>query len=159
MDVIQFFVPGNPKGLKRHRTTKTGYQYDPNKADKSDFLAKAMEHRPDQPLRVPLALTLVCVFPRPKAHYRTGKHSDELRDDAPQWYGKAPDADNVVKFVGDALNGIFWHDDRLIAVATVYCVYGVTPGIAVRISEPGDTEWSRVFWLLNDVMGEVSVLK
>lgn len=155
MDSIKFFVPGNPKGLKRHRMTKTGHRYDPSKSEKMDFLAKALEHRPPEPLREQLAVALICIFPRPKSHYRTGKHADELRPDAPRWYASAPDLDNVLKFVGDALNAIFWKDDRQIVAAGVYQVYGIRPGIAVSIMEPGDAHFNRMWWHLVDICGQV----
>lgn len=154
MTPIKFWVPGNPKGLKRHRTfrTKSGFnvQVDPSKAEKRDFLAIAMKHRPAEPIREPLAVTLLCVFPRPKGHLRT---NGKVKDNAPCWYASAPDVDNVLKFVGDALNGTFWHDDRQIAIANVYAVYGMVPGIAVHIRSPNDGDYSQVVFGLEEIMG------
>lgn len=153
MKPIMFWVPGNPKGLKRHRTfrTKSGVniQVDPSASEKKDFLALAMQHRPSEPIREALAITLVCVFQRPKAHFRS---NGEVKDGSPCWYASAPDTDNVLKFVGDALNGTFWHDDRQIAVAKVYAVYGVVPGIAVFIQEPNDAHYTDVVWLIGASM-------
>jgi len=83
-------------------------------------------------------MTVVCVFPRPKAHYRK---SGELRPDAPVWYASAPDVDNCYKYVADALNGVFWRDDRQIAVGMVYAIYGAVPGTAVLIREPWMADW------------------
>jgi Holliday junction resolvase RusA-like endonuclease len=131
MDEISFFVPGNPKGLKRHRMTKTGHTYDPSAGDKMDFLAKAMQHKPNSPIEEPIFLKIICVFARPKNHFRTGKNAGILRDDAPFWHASTPDGDNVWKFVGDALNGIFWKDDRIIVSGSVGRVYGDVPGVAV----------------------------
>jgi len=136
MNPISFFVPGNPKGQQRHRTTKGGVHYDPSAGDKKDFLAKAMEHRPSEPLDGPLCLVLVCVFPRPKAHFGTGRNAGLLKEGAPWWYPSTPDWDNVGKFVGDTLNGIFWRDDRLIVLAAMYEIYGDVPGIGVIVREP-----------------------
>jgi len=140
MEPISFFVPGNPKTLKRHRDVKTKsgirLRYDPSKGDKMDFLAKAMLHRPAEPTRAALCMELICVFPRPKNHYRTGRHSGTLKDSAPFWHISTPDADNILKFVGDALNGIFWHDDRQVMPMGVWKVYGSPPGVLVRLFEP-----------------------
>lgn len=142
---IRFFVPGNPKGLKRHRTftkSKGGKMLpfartiDPSEGDKKDFLAKAMEYRPNKPLEGPLVLEIVCVFARPKSHFRTGKNKGILRCDAPTWYESTPDWDNVGKFVGDALNGVFWDDDRKIVLGSVAQIYGNTPGVCIRIRRP-----------------------
>jgi len=136
MTPISFFVPGNPKGLKRHRSTKTGIHYDPSAGDKKDFLGKAMANRPDEPILGPVCLQLTCVFARPKCHYRTGRNAHLLKETAPYWYTSTPDADNVLKFVGDALNGIFWKDDRQVIPLPVYRVYGKTPGIQIHLREP-----------------------
>ena len=53
-------------------------------------------------------------FNRPKSHYRTGKFSYILRDDAPAYHTKTPDIDNLAKFVADALQPNFYKDDSQI---------------------------------------------
>jgi len=131
--MIEFFVPGTPQALQRHRSTKSGHRYDPSAGDKQDFLAKAMASRPEEPLLGPIALVVNCYFTRPKSHYRTGKYSRIFKDTAPKWHTSRPDADNILKFIGDALNDIFWHDDRQIVVAEIRKMYGPTPGIFVCI--------------------------
>ena len=140
MTPITFFVPGNPKDLKRHRsyTTRAGIHVnvDPNRDDKLDFLGKALQYRPEEPTRDPVCLRLTCVFPRPKNHYRTGRNAHLLKEPAPYWYNSTPDADNILKFVGDALNGIFWKDDRQVIPTGVYRLYGPTPGIKISLYEP-----------------------
>ncbi len=134
--MITFTVPGNPKTLKRHRTfrTKGGFNVnvDPNKNTKADFLAMAMQHRPDVPFEEPIRLFVKAYFPRPKAHYlKSG-----LRATAPVYHTGTPDADNILKFVGDALNGIFWKDDKFIASASIIKQYTETaPRIIVEISQ------------------------
>ena len=142
MEPIRFFVPGNPQGLKRHRSYRMSngctVQVDPSKGDKSDFLAKAMQYRPKEPIDEPILLRVICVFQRPKSHFRSGTRSKELKASAPYWYDKTPDWDNCGKFVCDALNGIFWKDDRLIAIGEVDCVYGNIPGVAIEIKDPDD---------------------
>jgi len=135
--MISFTVPGNPQSLKRHRTFRRGNftgQYDPSKADKSDFLAMAMQHRPDVPLSCPLSVEINCCFPRPKGHYRTGKNAHLLKDGAPGWHTGRPDADNLGKFVCDALNGIFWMDDSCICLLTISKGYGPVPYTEVTIT-------------------------
>lgn len=119
---IKFSVFGDPKALKRHRTFRRGNftgSYDPSKGDKADFLAKAMRHKPEKPFDCPLAVKLDFVFPRPKSHFRTGKNAGLLRDDAPMWHTSSPDTDNLAKFVCDALNGVFWRDDKVVASLTI----------------------------------------
>ena len=138
---IKFEVPGNPKALKRHRTvnikTKTGKsfvtQYDPSKGTKNDFLALAAANRPDEPFDCPLIVEMIFNFDRPKSHFRTGKFSNELKDNAPIYHTSAPDCDNLAKFVCDALNGIFWKDDRVISKLVVSKFYTSTPKTQITI--------------------------
>ena len=42
-----------------------------------------------------------------------------------------PDADNVLKTVGDALNGIVWKDDSQIVSASINKRYGVQPALVL----------------------------
>ena len=57
---------------------------------------------------------VVFYFNRPKSHYRTGKYSYLLRDDAPTHHTKTPDVDNLAKFVADSFNTHFYKDDSQI---------------------------------------------
>jgi len=133
---IEFIVPGNPQALKRHRTftkgTFTG-TYDPSKDDKSNFLAKAMQNRPQTPLERPILLKLYFYFQRPKAHYGTGSKAGILKDTAPVWHTKTPDADNLVKFVCDSLNKIFWRDDSYVCALVVHKKYDEVPRVHIII--------------------------
>lgn len=69
-------------------------------------------------IREPLAgpVTLVIRTFRGAAPRIEVEISDEDRELADT---KTPDADNVAKLIGDALNGIAWHDDRQIATLQV----------------------------------------
>ena len=128
-----FFVPGNPIALKRHRQGRWG-NYDPSAGDKSDFLAKAMQFRPEVPFDVPIFVTLNFNFSRPKNHYGTGKNSNKLKDSSPFWHTSTPDLDNLEKFVFDALNGVFWKDDKICAKKESGKQYvDTTPGIYIKI--------------------------
>ena len=136
--MIEFTVPGNPTALKRHRNFQKGTfrgTYDPSQVDKADFLAKAMACRPGKLLDGPLAVTIEFVFSRPKGHYRTGKYSDVLKDSSPSWHTSTPDADNLAKFIGDALQGMFWKNDSSISQLSVTKHYGEEPYTVIQISE------------------------
>jgi Holliday junction resolvase RusA-like endonuclease len=139
MQQIKFTIFGNPKSWKRHKTamTKSGYvrHYDPGEIDKSNFLAKAMEHRPKEPLKNPLILTLFFNIARPKSHYRTGKNAGKLKDSAPISCTTRPDLDNYVKFVLDALNGVFWIDDAQVFSLYASKTYSSNPSVLVSIVE------------------------
>jgi len=138
MSSITFTVPGNPIALKRHRSFQRGDfkgTYDPSKGDKLNFLAKAIEHRPDVPLDEPLRVKLSFYFQRPKIHYGTGKNANKLKESAPMWHTKTPDVDNIVKFIADSLNKIFWRDDSIICQLVVIKMYSESPRVRIEISK------------------------
>lgn len=99
------FIAGTPKGQPRPKAYRRGAHaavYDPGTAAEWKFLiARAFEgvELPDGPLCVSLKFQM----PRPKSHYRTGKHAGKLKDSAPYWHTKKPDLDNLIKAVLDAM--------------------------------------------------------
>lgn len=64
-----------------------------------------------KPFDCPLKVEFVFFLRRPKAHYRTGKNSHLLRDDAPIYHTHRPDALKFARSTEDALTGIVWNDD------------------------------------------------
>ena len=110
-------------------------QVDPSKNDKANFLAMALQNKPAVPLDCPLKLSMSFAFDRPKSHYRTGKNSHELKENAPFLHTSAPDCDNLAKFVCDALNGIFWKDDRVICMLVVEKHYASVPQTRILITD------------------------
>lgn len=135
---MKFTIPGNPIALKRHRHTKSGFSYDPSKNDKSDFLAKCLNHRPSKPFTGAIFMRLVFYFIRPKSHFGTGKNANKLKDSAPVFHIKTPDIDNLIKFVSDALNGIFYTDDRQIVSIDAEKGYSDHAHISIEIWEETD---------------------
>lgn len=134
MQKIKFVVYGSPVGLKRHRAYRRGramIMVDPSKNDKSDFLAQAIQNKPIKPFDSPILLEVIAYFQRPKNHF----NSKGLKKNAPLFCSKIPDADNVLKFVGDALNSVFWTDDKLIVDARVVKKYDDTPRLEIVIKE------------------------
>ena len=132
----EFTIFGNPKALKRHRMTRKGHTYDPSAKDKNEFIEKAIQYRPNNPYKEPLVMKLVFVFQRPKAHYVGAvREENRLRIEAPMLRVKRPDIDNLVKFVADAMNGIFYEDDSQISVLEARKEYGHTPKTLIEIIE------------------------
>ncbi len=112
MKQISFTIPGEPRVQKRHRDRKVGGKYDPSAKDKESFLVQAMAQcRPDEPLEEDLSMALLC-------------------------YGKnlRGDIDNYLKFVMDALNGIYYVDDRQIKMASVWLSKSDEPQTVVYFS-------------------------
>jgi Holliday junction resolvase RusA-like endonuclease len=142
MREIAFTITGEPQALKRHRTYTHGkggrvlpfpMQVDPSKKDKENFLAIAHQHRPQNPIDTPIKLILTFYIGRPKKHYRTGQFANQLRPDAPKYHTSTPDTDNLIKFVSDSLNGVFWRDDSLIYIIEAQKVYDEIPRTEVHI--------------------------
>ena len=149
--IIHFEVLGEPQALKRHRVfrvRKNNHEeydpitlrkrkhivaYDPNKDSKESFLAVAHRHAPDVPLDCPLRLILSFYFKRPKSHYRGGKHAGQLKPSVPTYHIGRPDTDNLIKFVADGLNGIFWRDDSLLCEVFASKKYSERPRTIVQI--------------------------
>lgn len=138
MIAIKFTVYGNPKGLKRHRVRRIKdkiHSFDPSSGDKADFLGAVQQHRPPKPIGGPVYMYLTSYHKRPKAHYVSGKPERGLKDNAPVFYDKTPDCDNVFKFVADAMNGIFWIDDKLIVAGSIVQFYDDTPRLVIKTGE------------------------
>lgn len=80
-----------------------------------------------------ISLEIVYTLPRPGAHFRTGKHAGELRADAPKFHTKKPDVLKLTRSTEDALTGIIWRDDSLIADGRIRKVYGDKPGAQITV--------------------------
>lgn len=86
-------------------------------------------------LRCALAADFVFTMPRPKSHYHTSKAKfGLLREDAPVWHTIRPDALKLARSTEDAITGILWADDALIAKESFVKVYGDRPGAKISIS-------------------------
>jgi Holliday junction resolvase RusA-like endonuclease len=119
LKTFTFFAAGIPVPQPRPRLARRGRfttVYNPStanawKASIKTAAIKAGMRR--QKLEGPIKVRLFLYFPRPKAHYRTGKNAHLLRDDAPvKWHTNKPDLDNCEKAILDALTGIeAWMDD------------------------------------------------
>lgn len=85
----------------------------------------------------PLYLGVAFYLPRPRSHYRTGKHSHELRDNAPHYVGKRPDLDKLLRSTLDALGEAgCWIDDAQVAHITAMKMYadGRQPGAYITVA-------------------------
>jgi crossover junction endodeoxyribonuclease RusA len=135
-------VTGTPKGQPRARAFyKPGLgvrMYDAGTAEgwKGQVAIAARSSLPAVPMAGPLMVEIVFRFPRPKCHYRTGKHAGELRPDAPYWHTVKPDRDNAEKAVLDCLTQIgMWRDDCQVCHGEVSKVWSETGGATIKIVE------------------------
>lgn len=117
---FSFVVAGKPQPKQRARAGKGGRHYTPKSTRAYERLVRetACLYVPNGwQLEGAFRVDLVCTF-------------DDYR---------CRDADNVLKSVGDALNGIAWGDDRQVMHTTVSKVLGAaTAGIEVTITRIGD---------------------
>jgi Holliday junction resolvase RusA-like endonuclease len=144
VSAITFRVYGEPKGQPRPRAfaRKMGDKFvarvfESGTAEgwKSLIASEAAAHVPDAPILGPVRVDAFFMFPRPRAHFRTGKHADQLRPDAPTWHIGKPDRDNLDKALLDALTqlGGFWRDDCQVCAGEIQKFYATRPGVLVKI--------------------------
>jgi Holliday junction resolvase RusA-like endonuclease len=134
-------IPGDPKAQKRHRHFSKKFNngkefsgtYDPSAKEKKDFLLTILNNKPDKPFECPICIKFYFHFPRPKNHYGTGKNSNKLKSNAPSLCAKKPDYDNLLKFVTDALNKIYFKDDAQVCTGSFYKYYSENPRTEIII--------------------------
>ena len=134
---IEIVLPGLPRGKARPRFTVRGKHavaYTDKQTESFEGALRmagnlAMAGR--APLEGALSLSMTAVFPVP-ASWSKKKRADALANEI-RPIGK-PDCDNILKTI-DALNGIVWRDDSQVVKAGISKVYGVSPEIAITVSE------------------------
>ena len=113
---FEFVVPGIPipQGSKNPWGGEANANLKPWRATVAEFANTSLP--PDHgPLVTAVEVEVSFVFPRPKAHYRTGKNAELLKDSAPYWHTGKPDLDKLQRAIGDALSGVLLRDDSQIA--------------------------------------------
>lgn len=127
----EIWVPGRPAtaGSKRvFVNKKTGRPIVTDDCKRSKpwrdrVAAFAMQAHQGKPMRGPLELEIHFYMPRPKYHYRTGKYAGQLKDSAPYYHTKKPDATKLLRAAEDALTSVLWEDDSQITKQTVHKTY------------------------------------
>ena len=115
---MKIFIPGEPIAQPRVKvSTRGGFA-------RAYVDAKHPIHAYKQAIRLayvnagsevlegPVSVRIVCWFDRPKSHSRKRRQSREPKT-------TKPDADNLAKGIGDALNEIAYHDDGQVYKLTV----------------------------------------
>jgi Holliday junction resolvase RusA-like endonuclease len=94
------------------------------------FASRAVDENGPFAAKVPLCCSIVAVFAVPVSWSKRKRLSALARDIFPT--GK-PDADNILKVLGDACNGVVWHDDAQVVTWSVRKVYGERPFLDVEV--------------------------
>lgn len=114
-------VPGPMRGKQRARVTKYGAYTPPQTvaAEKAiGFIARTAQ----APLLLGSVDLMITITVEPPKSWNKRMKAEALSGRARPT--SKPDLDNVVKLIGDALNGIAWHDDAQITSVTAAKVYG-----------------------------------
>ena len=121
---------GKPTPLARSRKSwKSNRPYLPaatRKAKKEfvDEIASSLNH-PTEPIydkETPVVVEVRFYMPRPNYDFKGGKRGlwHRLKKSLPCCRPHAPDIDNLLKFVLDAMNGLVYADDRQVVKAVAY---------------------------------------
>jgi Holliday junction resolvase RusA-like endonuclease len=129
--VIAFTVYGIP--VPQGSKTRWGTEDNPHTRAWRATVAEQAAQLGAEPLLGPVSVTVSFVFPRPKAHYRTGKFADQLRPAAPMWHTSVPDLDKLQRAIGDALAGVLIRNDSQICAWHVEKTYGAMPRADVTV--------------------------
>ncbi len=143
---ITFFVPGVPApgGSKRafafigkdgrphSRVTDDAGQR--NKDWRATVALVASLHF-NAPLDGPLGCEFCFVMPRLRGHYGTGRNAAVLKPGAPKWPTVKPDVLKLTRSTEDALTGIAWRDDALVAWQSAMKLYGDRPGCWISVTD------------------------
>tara|TARA_R100000152_G_C6755517_1_gene179244 strand:+ start:477 stop:908 length:432 start_codon:yes stop_codon:yes gene_type:complete len=134
---VMITLPEKPQALKRHRHTKHGHVYNPSIKEQKLFHNRSLKFSPPFPIEGSVAIFCWFTFERPKIHYRTGKFSDQLKENVPFWHIIKPDLSNLIKFYEDALglSDHFFLDDKQICFAGGVKYYGSEPEVRIAINE------------------------
>jgi Holliday junction resolvase RusA-like endonuclease len=143
MILAKFFVSGIPKpgGSKTAFPIrgKDGKMHvivtdaSKNKNWRSDVKSACLRVWDREPTIQPLSLKVCFYMPYLKAHYRTGKHKEELKPSAPIWPKTKPDLTKLLRSTEDALTGVLWVDDAQIVKMEMEKRYSKRPGADIEI--------------------------
>ena len=133
---VSFFVPGEPQGKGRARIGKVGNfarMYTPAKTVAYEGLIALAAQDVMQGRELiggPVMIELRIVHSVPQSKSKKWK-AQALAGEIP--CTKKPDADNVLKAVCDALNGVVFKDDVQVTDGSFRRRWGAIPGVHVRI--------------------------
>ncbi len=130
--MISFTIPGEPKSKLRHRTTKTGFTYNPQQNVEYENWVKQcyyIEHK-QKMLTGQIKATVEAYFTIPKS---TSKKKRKLMIEEKIRPTKKPDTDNIAKIVLDSLNTLAFDDDKQIVDLRVLKFYSEEPRVEVTL--------------------------
>lgn len=136
MTPYRLTVPGIPVGKGRPRVTTVGGKprmYTPKRTvefEKAVAAAFRKENPGTKPLDGPVEVRVYAIWEPPKSTPKR-RRAEMIANREPRT--KKPDADNVLKAVLDALNGVAYHDDAQVCKVSAETVYGDESATAVQV--------------------------
>jgi Holliday junction resolvase RusA-like endonuclease len=133
--MIKLTIPGQPCAKGRPRLGKFG-TYTPTKTVNAEALIKELYiiGNYGKQLEGALQMTVKAYFEIPKS--KSNKAKCDMRAGVTR-HTSRPDADNLLKLVGDALNGLAYKDDSQIVSATIEKWYADYPRVEIEIQKIG----------------------
>jgi Holliday junction resolvase RusA-like endonuclease len=124
-----FIVPGEPVGKARPRVTKWG-AYTPEKTVLYENLIKTCYN--GKVYEGAVGINVRAFYSIPKSASKKARLEMESFERFPT---KKPDCDNVLKIIGDALNGVAYKDDSQIVKASIEKYYSDEPRVEIELME------------------------
>jgi Holliday junction resolvase RusA-like endonuclease len=136
--MIEFKVPGEPKGKGRPRFSRVGnftktYTDAKTKMYEEKIASAArLQMYPHEPLETPLNVTLELHVGVPVSYSKKRRYACLTGE---EWPTKKPDIDNVAKAFLDAMNGIVYKDDVQVIRLYVSKTYSIDPHVLITVHE------------------------
>jgi len=130
--MINFTVPGPPKGKGRPRVTRHGTYTPKATKDYEKLIISCIDAEGTYYEGVPLKATIKCFYPMPKS---MPKYKRDMILNGELYPIVKPDLDNVAKAILDALNGILYKDDNQVVELFVTKRYSDNPRVEICIQE------------------------
>ena len=128
--MITLTIPGDPKAWQRARTFGKRFFNSPQMVHYQNKIAVFAKNEGIKPMEGPVKLELLFYFARPKKWCRAKDPTCALV------MPRRPDTDNLIKMIGDGLNGIAWLDDGQIVdvrAGKYYHEIGGSPRTEIKI--------------------------
>ncbi len=131
--MIQFRIPGEPRGKGRPRFTRNGRPYTDDRTRFYEHLVQqAYQNTGAGMMDKPVRVMITAFHGVPVSWKKAKREAAERNLIAPTC---KPDVDNVAKIILDALNGLAWRDDTLVSCLHVKKLFTAEqPFVVVRIS-------------------------
>lgn len=130
--MINFTIPGEPKGKGRPRVTRYGTYTPETTVNYENWVKICFQEAKQEKLEGQLKAEIRCYFEIPNS-YSKKKKEGALRGNIRP--AKKPDLDNIMKIILDALNGLAYKDDKDIIECRIEKWYGEEARVEVEIEE------------------------